>query len=138
MRQVNREYLARLSREDLYQEALARSSNHDKDLFSLLEKGGDYIIDALNIERHTPKDPKRYVLYTDMYEQICFFDDGIWEKRMETVEWPEQFEVNIVKKLLSDYADRYDPSMDVEARFAELKAFGQEHGFAINNKQFKE
>lgn len=138
MRQVNREYLARLSCEDLYQEALAWASSHDKELFTLLEKGSDYIRDVLNIERHTEKDPKRYVLYTDIYDQICFFDDGIWEDRMVDIVWPEEFEYDFIARLLSDYSDRYDPSMDVETRFADLKEFGQEYGFAVNNAQYKE
>ncbi|USN57030.1 MAG: hypothetical protein H6766_00740 [Candidatus Peribacteria bacterium] len=138
MRQVNREYLARLSRDELYDEAFAWASNHDADLFTLLEKGGDYIRDALNIERHTEKDPKRYVLYTDIYDQIAFFDDGIWGQRMVDVVWPEEFDRDFVATLLADYADRYDPSMDVEQWFDDLKEFGQGYGFAVNNAQFKE
>lgn len=138
MRQVNRMYLARLSRDDLYDQALSRSSSHDKELFALLESGGDYIKEALNIERHTEKDPKRYALYTDIYDQICFFDDDIWKQRVSDVQWPEDFSQDVIMTILAAYADRYDPSMTVEEWFADLKLFGQEHNFAINNQQFKE
>jgi glutamyl-tRNA synthetase len=138
MKQVNREYLARLSRDELHDEALAWASNHDADLFTLLEQGGDYIKDALNIERHTIKDPKRYVLYTDIYDQICFFDDAIRLQQRHDAPWPEAFDGDLIGRILLAYADRYDPTMPVEEWFADLKEFGQEYGFAINNAQFKE
>jgi glutamyl-tRNA synthetase len=139
MQQVNREYLARLSLDDLYDQALERSGHYDNKLHALLVWWGDYIKQALNIERHTEKDPKRYVLYGDIYEQLCFFDDTVRKDRVELgIERPTDFDQATIRDLFVAYADRIDLSLSVDERFADLKDFGSQHWFAVNNAQFKE
>jgi hypothetical protein len=78
MEQVNREYLSRLSNLSLYKKALERSLSYHEDFATLLQKDPDGMTAAMGIERHTPKDPKRFARYTDVYDQIQCFDDELF------------------------------------------------------------
>jgi hypothetical protein len=45
-----------------------------------LKSNPDYYRAAMNIERHTEKDPKRFTVYPDVKNQILFFNDDNWRK----------------------------------------------------------
>jgi len=145
MEQVNREYLARLSNERLYDEVLAWVKTFSPEwlegFVSLLESDKEYMIAAIGIERHTEKDPKRFVRYGDVYDQIKFFNDAYFAW-LGYPDFSEKISVEDAKNALSAYLDSsfsvWDDSSDVQSWFAHLKEFGQAHGFAVNNKQFKE
>jgi hypothetical protein len=59
---------------------LERAKEFQPAFASLLASNMDYAKAAMNIERHTEKDPKRFTLYSDVQQQLLFFFDSEWEK----------------------------------------------------------
>jgi glutamyl-tRNA synthetase len=104
-----------------------------------MKKDPDYTKAALNIERHTEKDPKRFTLYTDIEKNILFFFDEKWpEIKVNKPEFPENISAETWKAFAEDYANNYDISGDVLTWFEQLKEIGKKYGFAANNAEFKQ
>ncbi|MBQ9553866.1 hypothetical protein IJU97_02670 [bacterium] len=73
-----------------------------------MKEDPEYTKSALNIERHTEKDPKRFTLYSDIEKNILFFFD---KKRPEIKankpEYPEGIPQETWKNFAEDYAQNY-------------------------------
>jgi glutamyl-tRNA synthetase len=80
LQSVNNGYLSRISTEQLYTESLERAKKYKPDLFALMKSDPAYTQSALTIERHTPKDPKRFSTFSDVDTQLRFFYDSEREK----------------------------------------------------------
>ena len=80
---INNQYLSFISTEELYQQCLEWAQEYDSDFYALLTSDPDYYKAAMNIERHTEKDPKRFTLYADVKSQILFFSDEYWQSKKE-------------------------------------------------------
>ena len=93
---------------------------------------------ALSLERHTPQDPKRFYKYTDVYDQVKFFDHDTWVALQTEVVLPENTLAVDAIAFLEGYKDIVSYDMETMDWFAQLKEYGQTHGYAVNNKQFKE
>ena len=109
----------------------------------------DYARSALNIERHTEKDPKRFYTFKDIDTQLRFFFDSEWEKLVKNPELRVKsedgkingfgdFDMNLMKNFVDEYIRALDFSMTVEEWFEQLKQIGKKYGFAANNAEFKE
>ena len=105
-----------------------------------MKKDPEYTRAALNIERHTEKDPKRFTLYSDVKNQILFFSDDCWNAQKEERK-------NLVAELglqnLSEFVREYCEIVDLETedtmvRFSQLKEIGKKYGYAGNNAEFKQ
>ena len=85
LQSVNNAYLSRISTDELYVQSLTRAKKYKlarlggPELAKLMETDSEYTKNALNIERLTPKDPKRFTTYADIEPQIRFFYDAEWE-----------------------------------------------------------
>jgi len=143
---VNNGYLSRIPTPQLYEESVARAQKYKPDLAELMLADPTYTQAALNIERHTPKDPKRFSTYADIENQLRFFYDSEREKMKETQKLSTflsckdnfQLSTEVLKNFVSEYITVLDLAMSVEDWFAQLKEIGKKYGFAGNNAEFKE
>jgi glutamyl-tRNA synthetase len=85
MESVNNEYLSRISTEQLYTESLEWAERFNIELADLMKSDIDYTKAALNIERHTEKDPKRFYTFKDVDTQLRFFYDSEYDKLIANV-----------------------------------------------------
>lgn len=140
LKNVSNNYLSKLSTQDLYNKWLSRAKQFDTDLVMRMESDPEYVLNALNIERHTEKDPKRFFTYADIREQLTpFFDDLRLELYKEKKIWlPDMFTIDLVRRFVEEYVQILDLSMSVEQWFEQLKTIGKKYGFASNNAEFKE
>jgi len=143
LQSVNNNYLSRISTDQLYDQSLARALKYRPELAKSMQTDVMYVKAAMNIERHTAKDPKRFTTYVDVETQLNFFFDSEREKLMQSSEFRIQNEKNIITKdIAKNFVDEYvqilDLSMCVEERFAQLKEIWKKYGFAANNAEFKE
>jgi len=90
-----------------------------------MQSDAAYTKAAMNIERHTQKDPKRFTTYTDIETQLKFFFDDERTKlygNIETLKNGNVIADNVLmKKFVDEYIQVMDLSMTVEERFAQLK-----------------
>lgn len=148
MESVNNEYLSRISTDQLFDETLEWAEKFNTELADLMKSDIDYTKAALNIERHTEKDPKRFYTFKDVDAQLRFFYDGEYEKLIADVKssmWAEEefwrlwaLDMSVISKFIDEYVWVLDFDMTVEDWFAQLKEIGKRYGFAANNKEFKE
>ena len=84
-----------------------------------------YVKAAINIERHTAKDPKRFTTYVDVETQLKFFFDDEREKLSGNIEILKEGNVIADKVLVKNFVDEYiqvlDLHMSVEDWFVQLK-----------------
>jgi len=143
---VNNSYLSRISNDELFYQTLEWAKMYKPDFAVLMENDKKYTISALSIERHTEKDPKRFVTFLDVEKQLLFFYDKEWEMLIENEELKidKLFEnnPNLNKDVFVKFVDEYlwvlDFDMDTQEWFGQLKEIWKKHGFAGNNKEFKE
>lgn len=139
LQNISNIYLSKISTEELYNQGLERAEKYKPELANLMKKDPEYTKSALNIERHTEKDPKRFTLFTDIEKNILFFFDEKWpEIKAYKPEFPENIPAETWKAFAEDYAKNYDISGDVLTWFEQLKEMGKKYGFAANNAEFKQ
>ena len=100
-----------LSTAELYAQGLGRAEKYNPELADLMKKYPDYTQQALNIERHTEKDPKRFTLYTDISKNILFFYDEERENlKTQKPDFPENIPLETRKAFAQEYAENFDLS----------------------------
>ncbi len=142
LQSVNNNYLSRISTNELYDQSLARALKYRPELAKNMQTDVTYVKAAMNIERHTVKDPKRFTTYVDVETQLNFFFDDERTKLSWNIETLKEGNVIADKVLMTNFVDEYiqilNLSMSVEERFAQLKEIWKKYGFAANNAEFKE
>jgi len=139
LQSVNNNYLSRISTDELYDQSLARAEKYRPELATLMKSDVSYTKAALNIERLTPKDPKRFTTYADIETQLrFFFDDERTKLQSAKPVLPEACTVEVMKKFVDEYSKVIDLHMSVEEWFNQLKEVWKKYGFAGNNAEFKE
>ena len=66
---------------DVYNETLNWSKLYDVDFYELLTKYKEYSINILNIEREQKKPRKDYAKYSDVFGQIWYMFDEIFDNK---------------------------------------------------------
>lgn len=138
---INNQYLSAISTDKLFDETLERAESFDTEFAELLKSDSEYYKAAMNIERHTEKDPKRFTVYSDIKNQILFFNDTIWlngeHERNDLLMENENF------LKLYDFVKSYIDEMKIEwvdvlEWFDQLKEIWKRFWFAANNAEFKQ
>jgi glutamyl-tRNA synthetase len=138
---INTGYLSKISTEELFVQTLAWAKEYAPAFASLLLSDEAYAKAAINIERHTEKDPKRFTLYSDVQNQILFFFDEEREKGAESRKalLAENENFGKLQDFVREYAEVVDlDTDDVLVWFEQLKQIGKKYGYAANNAEFKE
>lgn len=111
LQSINNNYLSGLSTKDLYTQGLAWAEKYSPKLAKLMNENPDYTLAALDIERHTDKDPKRFTLYSDIEKNIRFFyDTERVEIKNQKPELPEGISSEIWSTFAQEYAEKFDLS----------------------------
>jgi len=142
LQSVNNNYLSRISTDELYDQSLNRALKYRPELAKNMQTDIAYVKAAINIERHTAKDPKRFTTYVDVETQLKFFFDDERTKLNENIETLKVGNVIADKVLMRKFVDEYIQILKldttVEERFAQLKEIWKKYSFATNNAEFKE
>ena len=128
---ISNEFLTRLSTAELMQRGLEWAKKYDPELGHLMEQYPEFTQDALDIERHTEKDPRRFTKLSDIRTQlVSFYDETFTELQKTTPVLPESITPEIQKDFTDEYLKVYDPSLDRDQWFEQLKDIAHTHGFA--------
>lgn len=132
-------YLSRITTDKLYDETLNWAKQYNPHFAELMQSDVGYTKAAINIERHTPKDPKRFSSFKDVENQVLFFYDSEWEKLfVNKPALAEIFNKDIIDNFVNEYSNLLDLDMTTEDRFAQLKEVWKKYWFASNNAEFKQ
>lgn len=135
---ISNEFLTRIPTEELISRGLEWARKYDPELAKLMEQYPDLTFRALDIERHTEKDPRRFTRLADLRTQlVSFYDETFAELKKSAPALPECITPEIRSAFVADYLTKYDPSLDRDAWFEQLKDIAHAHGFARSGEEWK-
>lgn len=136
---VSNAYLSLLPTKKLHEMALIWAEKYDPELYVLMANNPQLTYNALNIERFSEKDPKRFTKLSDVKSQLLYFyDESYHQLLLQKPQLSASINRQIFEGFVSHYAEHYDPSLDKEAWFNQLKDIAKSFWFASNNQEFKE
>jgi glutamyl-tRNA synthetase len=131
-------FLTRMSTAELQKRGLEWARAYDSEVASLMEKYPEITYNALDIERHTEKDPRRFTKFSDLRAQLQFFYEETFEElRKSAPALPECITTDIQKTFVEDYLKSYDPTMERDVWFEQLKNIAHAHKFARTGDEWK-
>ena len=138
---ISKNYISRLTKEEVYNSVLDYASKYDEELKEILEKYPEYSKEIFNIEREQKKPRKDYEKYSDVKGQIWYMYDELFDKYKETYGYDYQSitDIDEIKSIINTYIDKYyDENDDKETWFNKVKELSDELGYASNMKEYKE
>lgn len=131
-------FLTRLTTEGLQARGLEWARQYDTELAKLMETYPDLTYRALDIERHTEKDPRRFTKFSDLRGQLQFFYEETFAALKATAPaLPESITPAVRDAFIEDYLKAYDPTMERDAWFEQLKDIAHAHKFARTGEEWK-
>lgn len=131
---VSREIIARLSTKDAYDELLVWAQKYDKPFARLLEDKAAYTRTLLSIGRGGDKPRKDISRWDEAKEYISFYYGELFSP---VYTLPGNVSPELAKRILADYAALYDPIVDSDAWFDEMKKLAVALGFSATAKEYK-
>ena len=136
---ISRNYISRLTAEEVYENALKYTEEFDQEYHDLLVKYKDYCINMFNIERNQKKPRKDYAKYSDIRTFTWYMFDELFAKENKKYEFQGITDADEIKKILSLYLEKYYHEEDDEQTwFERLKDLSEELGYAREVKDYKE
>ena len=120
-------YIASLSAEQVYDQALTWVQEYDKEVADILKENKDYCIKIFGIEREGPKVRKDIVKYSDIKEQLTIFFDTMFEN-IEYEDISGIIESTKQKEILEKYLKVFEIPNSVETWFEGVKKLAEEMG----------
>ena len=134
---VGKVVIARMTAEEVYEEAKKWANKHDEELAKILEDK-EYAIKVFNIERGNKKPRKDISKWSEVKENIEYmYDEKFYQNNQE---YPYQV-INSkedIKRIVTIYLEKYyDDSDDKQTWFNKIKELAGEMGYAKEVKEFK-
>jgi len=115
-------YMSRISTDQLYEKTLEWAKKYNPEFVEFIINDVEYTKAAINIERHTTKDPKRFTTFDDVENQILFFYDSKWEYLfINKPALPEIFSQDLINSFVNEYSKILNLNMTTEDWFNQLK-----------------
>jgi len=131
---VCKEYISRLSAEDVYNFVLEWAEEFDTDIYNRMISNKGYCISIFNIEREGDKKRKDMSKWSDVREQFkIFFDDMFENMKKDFLDMDRKLQINILKEFLATY---YYGDSSTEW-FNRIKRIAQDNGFAVDYKEYE-
>jgi len=135
---ISRNYISRLTAEEVYDNALKYAEEFDKEFAELLIKYKDYCIKMFNIERVQKKPRKDYAMFSEIKSYTWYMFDELFTGNIN-YEFQSINDMEEIKKILTLYLEKYYHEEDDEQTwFERLKDLSEELGYAREVKEYKE
>lgn len=131
---VCKEYVSKLSSEELYKLTLSWAKKYNKEIEGKLVNHKDYAINILNIEREGSKIRKDIAKYSDTVSLLEIFFDDMYEKLpKESLEMDK----GLQREILEDFLDVFYPGDAVDEWFGKIKNIAIKKGFSTDYKEYE-
>lgn len=131
---ISKNVFSKMSEEQIYDFLVKWANFADKDVLKIIEQDKDYVCKILSIGRHIDKPRKDFIYAKQIFNFIKYFFD---ETFVITDELPSNVSKSDGTKILSEYKERYDHSLDQTEWFGLVKSIAVENGYAEKPKDFK-
>ena len=136
---ISRNYISRLTAQEVYEGTLNWAREHDTEFYKILEDNKDFAISVFNIEREQKKPRKDYGCYSEIKGQTWYMFDELWNKEEKNYEFQTINDKEEIGKILDAYVTKYYSDADTkEEWFNKMKDLAEEFGYAREVKEYKE
>lgn len=132
---ISKNYISRLTKEEVYEMAVNYTEEYDKELYDLLTKYKDYSLGVFNIEREQAKPRKDLAKFNEIRPYLWYMYDELYKP--EEYEFTNVSDKDEIARILSTYMDKYYDVTDKETWFNKIKELADELGYASNMKEYK-
>lgn len=131
---VCKEYISRLSAEDVYTFVIEWAQKFNQDIYEKMVNYKDYCTHIFNIEREGERIRKDMSKWSDVVGQFeIFFDDMFDNMKKDSLDMDSTLQKSILTQFLNTY---YYGDSSAEW-FEKIKKIAQDNGFAINFKEYE-
>jgi glutamyl-tRNA synthetase len=136
---ISRNYIASLTRTEVYSQVLAWAESRDPELAELLRVAPETAQGVFGIERGGPNARKDIERWNTVKEELLpFLDESFALTSVEAHAMLRYLSSDELTALVRDFLAGYDPSDDKDIWFGKLKSLAGAHGFAPLPKDYKE
>ena len=133
---ITKNYISRMTSEELYNEALPWMREFDCELYELMVKYPEYTKAIFSIERYQEKPRKDFSSFSDIRAGIWYMYDELFTNL--DYHYQKITEKDEINKILTTYFNKYyDITDDKDTWFSKMKTLADELGYASNMKEYK-
>lgn len=131
---ISKEVLLRKSKEELASFIISWAKDYALELYPIYDENKVVLKEVLDIGRNGNKPRKDLIYAKQISEFIGYFFDETFKVEDELTEGISR---EAAKKILVDYLDFYDETLDNQAWFEKVKAYAEAENYAIKMKEYK-
>lgn len=131
---VSKTTISRMNTEKAYEGISEWAKSYDAQFSALLERDPEYAKKILAIGRGGKKPRKDLAKWNEAKDYMSFFYDELFTQ-IDT--YPENFDASDIKAALSEYIATFDPALDNNLWFENIKAISEKLGFSPDVKAYK-
>ena len=131
---VSKNVISKMTAEEVYSELIAWARDFDEDFYEKLTRNEEFAKSILAIGRGGKKPRKDLTTWTDVKPYMALFYDEYFEF-IDAI--PENFNKEDVKSALVKFMESYDPTVDNNAWFENVKSIAEQIGYAPDVKLYK-
>ena len=132
---VSKEFIARMSAEDIFRDAHAWAKQYNANLLQLMESDATLVKNILNIERTGTKARKDITTWASLPNELEYFFDAHFKlTKEEAIERFAPVADDDARAVASKFAAIYSADDDKDAWFEKVKKLAEELGYAANVK----
>ena len=133
---ITKNYISRMTSEELYSEALPWMEEYDKELYHLMRNYPEYTKQIFSIERYQEKPRKDFSSFSDIRNGIWYMYDELFYNLI--YEYQKITDKEEIRNILNTYFTKYyDINDDKDTWFSKVKLLCDELGYASNMKDYK-
>lgn len=133
---VSKDYISRLSAKQVYNQLSAWAKIYDPEFATILEKNMDYAIEVFNIDRGIAK-PRKDISKWSMVREYYNYMFEEYSSLNVDIKAVANLDNELLYKILHTYVILFEEDLSKEDWFSRLKKLAENHGFCIDNKEFK-
>ena len=134
MNDMCKNLIALQSAEWVCDNAMDWAKEFDKELYELLAKDKAYSTTLFSFDRNPEKPRKDIGKWNEVRDTFCYMFDELFAPEYEL---PENLSKEDIKTIAQKYCDRFNPELDKNEWFNDLKDLAEEVGFAREVKEYK-
>ena len=133
-----REILGKMNKDQITDRAFEYAKKYNPALLSLINQDRNYFASIMNIEREKENPRKDYEKFGNVADIIGFFYKDHYESIIKNpLPFNEKFDKATIIDILEALRDNLSLDNDEQGWFANMKQIGGQHGYALNNKEYK-
>ncbi len=131
---VSKRVISNMTEDEVYHGMMKWAEQYDKEWAKIISQNPDYTKAFLSIDRHNQNPRKDIAKYSDTKALYSYFFDELFDGNYEV---DDTFRYSDIKPIFEEYMATFDPKVDKDTWFNNIKAIGAKYGYASNVKDYK-